>query len=51
MQSFCYIHDIHLAARDDYAEQVTSDNSAPSFHMNVKHMLVHEQRMLDILAI
>ena len=51
MQSFWDIHDIHLAVRDDYDEQATSDNSAPSFHINASYMFVNGQRILDILVI
>ena len=51
MQFFWDIHDIHLAVRDDYDEQATSDNSAPSFHINARYMLINGQRILDTLVI
>ena len=51
MQSFWYIHDIHLAVRNDYTEQTTSDISVPSFHIHARYMLINGQGMLDVLAI
>ena len=48
---FRYIYDIHLAVRNNYTEQATSDISASSFHINARYMLINGQGMPDILAI
>ena len=41
----------NLAVRDHYTEQVTSDISGPTSHINARYMVINGQRMLDILAI